>query len=150
MRMLGTILATLLLGLAPLAQAGDGFVAVKSPLSAADTMTKLEQTVLSKGLKVFARIDHAAGAKSIDKTLRPTEVIIFGNPKGGTPLMECQQTLGIELPLKALVWQDAGGQVWLGYNDPVAMAARHEAANCPVAGNLRKALEGISAAVVGP
>jgi uncharacterized protein (DUF302 family) len=132
------------------AQAADGLIAVKSPHTAAVTMTRLEDTVKQRGLMVFARIDHAAGAAKIGKTLRPTEVLIFGNPQGGTPLMECAQSAGIDLPLKALVWQDAAGQVWLGYNDPAFLAQRHGAPQCAVVDNLRKALGSIAEGAVAP
>ena len=98
------------------------------------------------GLNIFARIDHAAGAQKVGKTLRPTEVLIFGNPQGGTPLMECAQSAGIDLPLKALAWEDAQGQAWLGYNDPAWLAKRHEAASCPAAENIKKALMGLAEA----
>ena len=80
--------------------------------------------------------------EKIGKKLRPTELLVFGNPQGGTPLMECAQTAGIDLPLKALVWEDASGKVWLGYNDPGFLAARHGVAQCPVVENLKKALAG--------
>ena len=130
------------------AQAADGLVALKSPHTARDTMDRLEATVKERGLTVFARIDHAAGAAKVSKTLRPTELLIFGNPQGGTPLMECAQTAGIDLPLKALVWQDEAAQVWLGYNDPAFLAQRHGAAACPVVENLRKALSGLAEAAV--
>jgi uncharacterized protein (DUF302 family) len=76
--------------------------------------------------------------------LRATELLIFGNPQGGTPFMECAQTVGIDLPLKALVWQDESGQVWLGYNDPAYLAARHGVAQCPAAAGLKKALAGFA------
>jgi uncharacterized protein (DUF302 family) len=122
-------------------------ISLKSPYSAKDTATRLESTIKDKGLNLFARIDHAAGAAKIGKTLRPTEVFIFGNPQGGTPLMECAQSIGIDLPLKALVWEDASSQVWLSYNDPAYLAKRHEATNCPVVENLRKALAGIGESV---
>ena len=142
-------LAALALALcASWAQAADGLIEIKSPHSARDTMNKLEEIVKQRGLNVFARIDHSAGAAKIGKTLRPTELLIFGNPQGGTPLMECAQTAGIDLPLKALVWEDAANQVWLGYNDPAFLAQRHGAAACPVVDNLRKALAGIAEAAV--
>ena len=128
---------TLWLGVAASA---DGLVAVKSPHSAKETMTRLEDAVTKRGLTVFARIDHAAGAAKIGKTLRPTEVLVFGNPTGGTPFMECEQSVGIDLPLKALVWEDATAQVWIGYNDPAYLAQRHGVASCPVVENLRKVL----------
>jgi uncharacterized protein (DUF302 family) len=84
----------------------------------------------------------------VGKTLRPTELLIFGNPQGGTPLMECAQSAGIDLPLKALVWQDEASQVWLGYNDPAFLAQRHGVPVCPAAENLRKALSGLAEATV--
>lgn len=125
--------------------AADGLIALKSPLGAKETMDRFESIVKSKGLMVLARVDHAAGAAKVGKTLRPTEVLIFGNPVSGTPLMECAQTAGIDLPLKALVWQDVEGQVWLGYNDPAYLAQRHGAPQCAVAANLKKALAGLAA-----
>lgn len=148
MQHLRTLAAASLLTLATLApaHATDGLVAVKSPHSASDTMTRLEAQVKQRGLTVFARIDHAAGAAKVNKTLRPTELLIFGNPQGGTPLMECAQNAAIDLPLKALVWEDAQAQVWLGYNDPAWLAQRHGAASCPVVPNLQKALAGIAEA----
>ena len=79
----------------------------------------------AKGLTVFARIDHAAGAAEVALPLGPTAVLIFGNAKGGTPLMQAAQTTGIDLPLKALVWQDGAGKTWLSYNDPSWIAKRH-------------------------
>jgi uncharacterized protein (DUF302 family) len=119
-------------------------VALKSAHGAKETMDRLESAVKQRGLNVFARIDHAAGAAKIGKQLRPTELLIFGNPQGGTPFMECAQTVGIDLPLKALVWQDNSGQIWLGYNDPAYLAARHGAAQCPAAAGLSKALAGLA------
>jgi uncharacterized protein (DUF302 family) len=130
--------------------AADGLISLKSPRSAPDTMDRLEVIVKERGLTVFARIDHAAAAVTVGKTLRPTEVIIFGNPQGGTPFMECAQSAGIDLPLKALVWEDESDQVWLGYNDPVYLGERHGIAQCPVLGNLSKALAAIAESAVTP
>ena len=144
------LVATSLLSFGTLASAADGLVELKSPRSAKDTMAKLEELVKQRGLNVFARIDHAAGAAKIGKSLRPTEVLNFGNPQGGTPFMECTQTVGIGLPLKALAWEDATGQAWLGYNDPAYLAQRHGAAACPAVDNLRKALAGLAQAAVAP
>ena len=132
------------------ADAADGLLTLKSPRSAKDTMARLEELVKQRGLNVFARIDHAAGAQRIGKALRPTELLIFGNPQGGTPLMECAQSAGIDLPMKALVWEDESAQVWLGYNDPAWLAQRHGAAGCPAAEALRKGLGDLAAAVVAP
>ena len=129
------------------ANAADGLIEVKSANSVKETITRFEATAKERGLMIFARIDHAAGAQKIGKTLRPTELLIFGNPQGGTPLMECAQSAGIDLPLKALAWEDASGQVWLGYNDPFYLAARHGAKDCAqVAQGLRKALDGMAVA----
>ena len=128
--------------------AADGVIAVKSAHSVKDTMDRFEAAAKGKGLNIFLRVDHAAGAKKIGKELRPTELLVFGNPQGGTPLMECAQTAGIDLPLKVLAWQDAAGQNWLGYNDPAYLGKRHEAGNCAAVPNLQKALAGLAAEAV--
>jgi uncharacterized protein (DUF302 family) len=102
----------------------EGLVAVVSRYSAPETMQRLLAALAKRDLTVFARIDHAANAAAVGMPLRPTEVVLFGNPKGGTALMQDQQRVGIDLPLKALVWQDAEGKVWLSYNAPDWIAAR--------------------------
>lgn len=130
------------------AWSADGLVALKSPYPAKETMDRFEEAAKQRGLNVFARIDHAAGAGRVGMKLLPTEVLIFGNPKGGTPFMECAQSVGIDLPLKALVWEDAKGQVWLGYNDPAWLAKRHDVADCPAAAAIGKAISGLSEAVL--
>jgi len=107
------------------AMAVDGLTAIESAYGAKDTMDRLEAAVKAKGLTVFARIDHAAGAAEVGLQLRPTALLIFGNAKGGTALMQAAQTIGIDLPLKALVWQDAAGKTWLSYDDPDWIAKRH-------------------------
>ncbi len=136
------------LACASFAHAADGLIEQKSSYSAKETMDRFEDTAKKRGLMVFMRIDHAAGAAKIGKTLRATEVLVFGNPQGGTPMMECAQSAGIDLPLKALVWEDAQGQVWLGYNDPSYLAQRHGAAQCPAVAGLSKALAGLTEAVL--
>jgi len=88
-------------------------------------MNRFEAEVRARGMTAFAHIDHAAGAAAVGLSLRPTEVLIFGNARGGTPLMESVQTIGIDLPLKALVWLDASGITWLSYHDPNWLAKRH-------------------------
>jgi uncharacterized protein (DUF302 family) len=107
------------------AMAVQGLTTVPSSHGPKDTMNRLEAEVKAKGMTVFARIDHAAGAVEAGLSLRPMEVLIFGNAKAGTPLMQSFQTIGIDLPLKALVWQDAAGDTWLSYNDPAWLAQRH-------------------------
>jgi uncharacterized protein (DUF302 family) len=126
------------------AWAAEGLIAVESPLSPQETMDRLEMLLKQKRMTIFARIDHAAAAKAVDETLRPTEVLIFGNPRVGTKFMECGQTVGIDLPLKMLVWMDASGQVWLGYQDPASLAARHGIGQCPVVKRISKALAGFA------
>ena len=103
----------------------NGLVTLQSAHDFATTLDRLTTALEGKGATIFARIDHAAGAASAGLALRPTTLVVFGNPKGGTPLMQAAQTAGIDLPLKALIWQDEGGTVHLSYNDPAWIAARH-------------------------
>jgi uncharacterized protein (DUF302 family) len=105
--------------------AAIGLFTIKSALGPKETMARLEVEVKAKGLTVFAHVDHAAGAAAVGLPLRPTDLLIFGNAKGGTPLMQQAQTIGVDLPLKALVWQDESGTTWLSYNDPASLAQRH-------------------------
>ncbi|MGZ5875135.1 MAG: DUF302 domain-containing protein [Bradyrhizobium sp.] len=105
--------------------AAPGLITIRSIYGPKETMQRLEAEVRAKGMTVFARIDHAAAATAVGLSLRPTEVLIFGNAKAGTPLMQSVQTIGIDLPLKALVWQDASGNTRLSYNDPAWLAQRH-------------------------
>src|SRR3974390_957293 len=100
------------------AMAADGLITIKSGFGPEETMKRLEAEVKAKGLTVFAHVDHAAGAAAVDMPLRPTDLLVFGNAKGGTPLMQSVQSIGIDLPLKMLVWQDAEGVTWISYNDP--------------------------------
>jgi uncharacterized protein (DUF302 family) len=135
---------------APGAPGDDGLIALKSPHGAADTMARLEAQVKQRGLAVFARIDHAAGAARTGQTLRPTELLIFGSPQTGTPLMQCAQRAGIDLPMKALAWTDAQGQTWLGYNEPQWLLRRHGSAECAAAEAVGKALASLAQAAVAP
>jgi uncharacterized protein (DUF302 family) len=104
----------------------DGLVTIPSNYGPADTVNRLEAAVRAKGMTVFAHVDHAAGAAAVGMSLRPTDLLIFGNAKGGTPLMQFDQTIGIDLPLKALIWEDEAGKTWLSYNDPSWITKRHE------------------------
>lgn len=116
--------------LSGLATAADGMISVKSAHGVAATADRLETVLDGKGMTVFARIDHAAGAARVDSSLRPTQLIIFGNPRVGTPLMQCSQSVALDLPQKALVWEDGRGEVWLSYNDPAYLDARHDLSDC--------------------
>jgi uncharacterized protein (DUF302 family) len=110
--------------------AAEGMIDVKSAHSVAATADRLESILGSKGMTVFARIDHAAGAKKAGKELAPTELLVFGNPKVGTPLMLCSHSIAIDLPQKALIWQDAAGDTWISYNDPQYLQQRHDTQGC--------------------
>ncbi|MBU2953016.1 DUF302 domain-containing protein [Marinobacter sp. F3R08] len=126
------ILAVPLLAMAVsgMAQAAEGLITVKSNHSVAATADKLEAVLSDKGMKIMNRINHAEGAAAAGLVLRPTELVIFGNPKVGTPLMQCAQSVAIDLPQKALIWEDANGDVWLGYNDPQYLKSRHGIEGC--------------------
>jgi uncharacterized protein (DUF302 family) len=150
LRMFRSLLVSLSLLAAASAHAADGLILFKSPHAPKATMDRFESVVSGKGMTVFARIDHAAGAAKVGQALRPTEVIVFGNPQGGTPFMQCAQSVGIDLPLKVLVWADADGQTWLGYNDPVWLAARHAAGDCPVVPRIAAALSAFAGAATAP
>jgi uncharacterized protein (DUF302 family) len=106
-----------------------GLTSIQSSFGPKETMDRLETEIRARGLTIFARIDHAAGAAEVGLELRPTELFIFGNARGGTPLMQSVQTVGIDLPLKALVWQDAAGKTWISYNEPKWIVQRHGVAN---------------------
>ena len=108
----------------------NGIIKIKSKHTVTETIDKLETVLNNKGMTIFKRVDHAAGAKKAGLKLRPTELLIFGNPKVGTPLMLCSQTAALDLPQKALVYKDESGQVWLAYNDPAYMAKRHSIQGC--------------------
>jgi uncharacterized protein (DUF302 family) len=129
----------------------NGLTTIPSAHSAKATIDRLESDVKSKGMTVFARVDHSAGAKEVGLPLRPTELLIFGNARGGTPLMQAAQTIGIDLPLKAVAWEDADGKVWLSYNEPTWIADRHGASDqvAEVAQRLGVALAGLSKAAAG-
>ena len=112
------------------AAAQDGMTTVKSSHSVSMTADKLTAVLESKGMNVFARINHAEGASKAGLELRPTEVVIFGNPKVGTPLMKCSQSIAIDLPQKMLVWEAEDGTVYVGYNDPAYLKTRHATEGC--------------------
>jgi uncharacterized protein (DUF302 family) len=102
-----------------------GLVTVRSQYSPEETMNRLEAEIAARQLTVFARVDHAAGAEAAGLALQPTELIMFGNARGGTPLMQAVRTIGVDLPIRMLVWQDAERDTWLTYNDPRWLAKRH-------------------------
>lgn len=132
------------------AVADNGLISLKSSYSVIDTADRLEDILKKKGMTVFIRINHAEGAAKVGKKLRPTELVIFGNPRVGTPLMQCRQSVAIDLPQKALIWEDAKGQVWLSYNDPRYLKKRHNINQCDtVINKIEHALGNFSRAAAG-
>ena len=128
----------------------EGLTSIRSRFGPKETMDRLQAEIRAQGMTVFARIDHAAGAAEVGLTLPPTKLIIFGNARGGTSLMQASQTAGIDLPLKALVWQDAAGKTWISYNEPSWIAQRHSVANAePVVSKMAAALSAMSKAAAG-
>jgi uncharacterized protein (DUF302 family) len=127
----------------------EGMTILSSPHGAKETMDRLVVAVAAAGMTVFARIDHAAGAEAVGLSMPPMEVLAFGSPRAGTPLMRAAATAGIDLPLKALVWQDEGGHVWLGYNQPAWIARRHGAMGVePVVNAMTEAIAKVAEAAV--
>jgi uncharacterized protein (DUF302 family) len=105
--------------------ADNGLVHLSSPFSVPETTKRLEAALQSKGIAIFCRVDHSGEAEKIGMKMHPTQLLIFGNPKGGTPLMLASPILAIDLPLKALIWEDAGNKVWVSYNSPEYLQQRH-------------------------
>ena len=104
----------------------NGLIHLRSPYSVPETLKRLQSVLQAKNLDVFARVDHSGEAGKVGLKMRPTQLIVFGSPKAGTPLMVASPTLAIDLPLKALAWEDADGQVWLSYNSPEYLKQRHK------------------------
>ena len=106
--------------------AGEGIVTIPSHHSVDETVDRLDQLLREKGIKLFSVVDHSAEAKAAGFEMRPTKLVIFGNPKAGTPLMLAAPSIAIDLPLKVLVWEGAGGKVWISYNAPEYLQRRHD------------------------
>jgi uncharacterized protein (DUF302 family) len=127
------------------AAASDGLVNVPSTFNVEKTADRMESVLLEKGMTIFNRIKHSEGAANVGIELRKTELIIFGNPKVGSPLMKCQQSVAIDLPQKALIWEDDNAKVWISYNDPRYLEKRHNIIGCEeVISKIEKALAGIA------
>lgn len=130
--------------------AADGIITLKSQYQLQETLERLEKALDDKGMTVFAKIDHAAGARKVGLDMKPATVVIFGNPKVGTKLMKCSRTVAIDLPQKALIWEDAKGETWYSYNDPQYLVKRHEIKDCEKpAGKIGKALASFARAATG-
>ena len=106
-------------------KAGDGIISKASKYSVPETLDRVDALLRSKGIKIFVRVDHSGEAEKAGLKMPPTQLLIFGNPKGGTPMMLAAPTAAIDLPLKALAWEDSDGKVWLSYNDPEYLKKRY-------------------------
>jgi uncharacterized protein (DUF302 family) len=123
---------------------GNGIISLPSPYSVEETIARSESLLKTKGMTIFSRIDQKAAAQQVGLEMRPTQILIFGDPKAGTPLMDAYPFLALDLPLKALVWEDAAGNVWLSYNSPAYLQLRHGLPETPfasVGALMEKALE---------
>jgi len=146
------LLLCLMLLLAPLAVADvDGLISKKSAHSVSETLNRLESLLTKKGITIIARWRHDAGAKKVGIPLRPTELLIFGNPALGSHFFTSAQTAGIDLPMKALAWEDKNGEIWLGYNDPQYIVDRHGIKNrALIVNKMTAALDMLSNAAIKP
>jgi len=145
MKLITITLGFLLASFTMTTSAQNGLITIESQHSVNETANRFEQLVNDKGLKFFMRIDHMQNAANADLTLRPTQVILFGNPVAGTALMNCGQTIAIDLPQKALFWQDTDGKSWVSYNNPTYLQPRHELDGCePVLEKVSNLLSGLA------
>jgi uncharacterized protein (DUF302 family) len=145
-----TVLASLLLASLAAAPQDDGLVRVRSTRDFTQTVTALDSVITAANLKVFGRVDHAANARGVNLELRPTTVFIFGNPAVGTRLMQCEQQIAIDLPLRILVWEDSAKTAWIGYEPPARVAERHRVQGCrEVLDRITTALSTLTAAAAG-
>lgn len=128
--------------------ANDNFVSKKSPYSVEKTIERLQKVVEKKGITIFKLVDHGAGAKRVGETLRTSQLLIFGNPKTGSPLMREAPMMGLELPMKALAWEDDKGQVWLSYLKPAVLQARYDLKNQAIIDKITGALDGMTSKAI--
>lgn len=145
-----SLLATLLLTSLAAAAQNDGMVRVRSTRDFSQTVSALDSAITAANLRIFGRVDHAANARGVSLDLRPTTVFIFGNPQVGTRLMQCEQTIAIDLPLKVLVWEDSTKAVFVGYEPPARLAERHRVQGCrEVIDRIATVLGALTAAATG-
>jgi len=146
MKKASIIILLVLLTVLPL-MAADGLINVQSDFSVEETTDRLENILKEKGMTIFNQINHSDAAQKVGVDLRKTQLIIFGNPKVGSPLMQCQQNVAIDLPQKAIIWEDDKSKVWISYNDPRYLGKRHNIIGCDeVITKVEKALSGITKA----
>jgi uncharacterized protein (DUF302 family) len=143
-------LATLLLSAFAGGMQNDAMVRVRSARDFTQTVAALDSALTAANLRIFAKVDHAANARGVSMEIRPTTVFIFGNPQVGTRLMQCEQTVALDLPLKVLVWQDSTSAVWIGYEAPARTSERHSVQGCrEVIDRMSAALAGLTKAAAG-
>lgn len=146
-----TLALALVLGSPLAAQADNGLISVKSAFDVNTTADRLEQALEAKGMTLFTRVRHSDAAEKVGIDLRPTQLLIFGNPKVGSPLIACAQSVAIDLPQKALISEDENHQVWLTYNDPRYLAQRHGISGCEEnLGKVEKALANFASQATQP
>ena len=143
------VCAVFLLGFSLTLQAADAYVLKKSAYSVDETLNRLEAVLKKKGITIFARVDHKAGAKNVGLAMQPTQLLIFGNPKMGTPLMNESRLMGLDLPMKALAYQDDAAQVWLAYLNPDELQQRHNIKNQKIINKMKQALNGLTNKALG-
>ena len=129
-------------------QANENYISMKSPFTVIKTLDRLENILKSKGITIFTRVDHGAGARKVGKSLHPSQLLIFGNPKMGSPLMNEAPMMGLELPMKALAWEDDRGQVWLSYLKPTVLQKRHGLNNKMIIKKMTAALDAMTGKAV--
>ena len=140
-----------LMGMATFSFAAQGVINNPSPYDVTTTADRLENLLQKKGMTLFIRIDHSDAAKKVGVDIRPTELLIFGNPKVGSPLMQCRQDVAIDLPQKALIWEDESGKTFLSYNDPAYLKERHQIKGCAqVLEKISKALANFAQGATSP
>ena len=146
---LKAVCTVFLLGFSLTLQAEDTYVLKKSAYSVDETINRLEAVLKKKGITVFARVDHKAGANNVGLAMQPTQLLIFGNPKMGTPLMNENHLMGLDLPMKALAYQDDASQVWLAYLNPAELQQRHNIKNQKIINKMKQALNGLTNKALG-
>lgn len=138
------LMLALLVGFQSFAVAADNYVNKKSPYSVDRTLDRLENVLKKKGITIFTRVDHAAGASRVGIPMNDTRLLIFGNPKMGTPLINENIMMALDLPMKALAWKDADGQVWLSYLKPSVLQQRHDLKNQTIINKMTGALNAMT------
>lgn len=143
-RLQGLLTGLCVMCLVNTAMASDTYIQKKSQYEVSETLDRLESILKKKGITIFTRVDHAAGAKRVGLEMSDTQLLIFGNPKMGTPLMNEQRLMGLDLPMKVLAWKDDSGQTWIAYTHPETLRARHQLKNDKLIDKMKNALNAMT------